>query len=98
MNRFAAAILSGLCLSFGASQAFGDEVITQSEGDNPPIAQEDIDRAYMIGYIVSAWRDQIVQRGGSPSQLEITLSDATDSQLIALSEAQSLEEINDLLR
>ena len=98
MNRFAAAILSGLCLSFGVSQAFGDDVITQSKGDKPPIAQEEIDRAYMIGYIVSAWRDQIVQRGGSPSQLEMTLSDATDSQLIALSEAQSLEELNDLLR
>ena len=98
MTRFAATLLSSLCLSFGVSQAFGDDVITQSEGDNPPIAQEDIDRAYMIGYIVSAWRDQIVQRGGSPSQLEMTLSDATDSQLIALWEARSLEEIKDILR
>ena len=98
MNRIVAVVLSGLCLSFGISQVFGDDVITQPKVDDPPMARSEIDRAYMIGYIVSAWRDQIVQRGGSPSQLEITLSDATDSQLIALSEAQSLEEINDLLR
>ncbi len=98
MKMILAAAVSAICLSSSIGQAQEDVVITQPLAESPASGKRDIDRAHLIEITLSTWGDEIVQRGGSPSQLAMTLSGVTDAQLLVIFEAQSLEELNDLLK